>query len=222
MFKPDAVQAVPIVNATIAALLGWLPTQGRPGSDARSACGDVQANALTYLHDDTLGVPLARCFQLSREAGMSFLQLDAVRAVAAAQSASLVGAIVVRDACIELALVEMARTIADMIFVSRLDVGNVKGVINAAYAPVEEEVADQMDSITYRALIGLHAAVISHLTERARPLPQLLYFRFSMALPTLVIAHKLYADAGRADEIRRENKVVHPGFELPTGRALSV
>ena len=221
MFKPDATQAVPIVNATVEALLRWLPTQGRQGSDARSACGAVQANALTYLHDDTIGPPLAKCFDFAREAGMTFLQMDDVRAVAAAQSASLVGAIVVRDACIELALVEMARIIANMVFVSRLDVDRIREAINAAYAPVEEEVADQMDSISYRALIGLHAAVIAHLTERARPLPQLLYFRFSNSLPSLVIAHKLYADAGRADEVRRENKVIHPLFELSTGRALS-
>jgi len=70
-------------------------------------------------------------------------------------------------------------------------------------------------------LIGLHAAIIAHLTATARPLPQLLYFRFGNIIPTLVVAQKLYADAGRADELRRENKVVHPAFTLPTGRALS-
>lgn len=222
MFKPDATQAFPIVNAVIDALLSWMPTTGRPGADARRACGIVKAHCLEYLHDDTLGPPLASCFQLAREAGMTLTHMDDVRMVAAEQSASLVGAIVVRDACIELALVEMAQIVAGINFVSRLDVDLVRGRMNAAYQAIEEEVADQMDSVTYMALLGLHAAIISYLTERARPLPQLLYFRFSVALPTLVVAHKLYADAGRANEIRAENKVVHPAFELPVGRALSL
>jgi prophage DNA circulation protein len=36
-----------------------------------------------------------------------------------------------------------------------------------------------------------------------------------------VLAYRLYADASRADEIRAENKVVHPAFCPPTGIALS-
>jgi prophage DNA circulation protein len=221
MFKPDAIEATPIVNTTIDALLGWLPTQGRPGADARRACGDVKANCLQWLRADTLGPPLAEAFDLSREAGVTLPQMDNVRSITAAQSAYLVGAIVARDACIELALVEMSTIIGDTVFVSKPDVEAVRIVINDAFNPIEEEVADQMDSMSYRALIGLHAAIISHLTETARPLPQLLRFRFGFPMPTLLVAHKLYADAGRADELRRENKVVHPAFEIPQGRALS-
>lgn len=221
MFKPDAIEAKPIVDTTVDALLGWLPRQGRAGADARRACGDVKARGMHYLRTDTLGPPLAQTFTLARGAGMDLRQMDNVRSIAAAQGAFLVGAIVVRDACIELALVEMSRIIADTIFVSRSDAEHVRDVVNAAFAPVEEEVADQMDSMSYRALIRLHAAIIAHLTETARPLPQMLQFRFAHTWPTLAISHKLYADAGRADEIRRENKVVHPAFEMPFGRALA-
>jgi len=32
---------------------------------------------------------------------------------------------------------------------------------------------------------------------------------------------RLYSDAGRADELRAENDVVHPAFMRPTGYALS-
>ena len=49
----------------------------------------------------------------------------------------------------------------------------------------------------------------------------MLNFVFAASLPTLVAAYKLYADASRADELRDQNKVVHPAFMLPTGRALS-
>jgi prophage DNA circulation protein len=49
----------------------------------------------------------------------------------------------------------------------------------------------------------------------------MLNFRFGYPMPTLVMAHKLYADAGRADELRAENKCVHPSFCRPYGKALS-
>jgi hypothetical protein len=35
------------------------------------------------------------------------------------------------------------------------------------------------------------------------------------------MSNRLYYDASRADELRAENKVVHPLFMLPTGQALS-
>jgi prophage DNA circulation protein len=46
-------------------------------------------------------------------------------------------------------------------------------------------------------------------------------YQFAVPLPSLVIAHRLYQDASRADQIRAENKVVHPAFCPPLGVALS-
>lgn len=221
MNKPDAEEAVGIVNATLDALLEWVPTTGRIGFDARHACGDVKANCEKYLRNDTLGPPLVNCFDLSRKAGMTLQQMDEVRSVTAAQGARLVGAIVVRDACIELALSEMGRIIGDTVFISREDVNNTRARVNAAFAPIQEEVADQMDSLSFRSLIGLQAAIVAHLVQTARPLPRMLSWRFARSWPTLVIAHKLYADAGQADVLRRENKVVHPAFAPASGRGLS-
>jgi prophage DNA circulation protein len=221
MLKDEAREIKPIVDTTINALLSWLPGQGRSGADARRACGDVKARGLEYLRNDTLGPPLAEAFRLSRQAGLTLSEMNNVRSVAAAQGAVLIGAVVVRDACIELALTEMARIIVDMVFVSKLDVDKVRILINAAFDPVEEEVADQMDSISFRALIGLHASIVAHLTETARPLPQMLVFRFARHWPTLVLSQKLYAFAGRADELRAENQIVHPAFARTYGRGLS-
>ena len=221
MFKEDAEEAVPIVHVTMDAILNWVPNQGRAGFDVRRACGEVKARTLTYLRSDTLGEPLAECFRQARLAGMSLVHMDYVRAAAADQGAQLVGAIVVRDACIELALSEMGLIIASTTFVSREDVESTKAMINAAFEPVEEEVADQMDSMSFRALIQLHSAITAHLVETARPLPRMLKWQFMHVWPTLVISHKLYADAGHADELRQENKVVHPGFTPSSGRGLS-
>lgn len=221
MFKPDAQEATPIVNTAISALLTWLPSRGVTGSEARRVCGLIKAHCEEWLMADVLGPPLLSAFELTREAGITLLQMDNVRMQIADLGATLVGAIVVRDACIELALSEMGRIIADTVFVSREDVDSTKGRVNVAFLDVEEEVADQMDSMSYQALIGLHAAIIAHLTETARPLPRMLQYRFAHSWPTLVLSYKLYADASRADELRRENKVVHPAFASAAGRGLS-
>jgi prophage DNA circulation protein len=45
--------------------------------------------------------------------------------------------------------------------------------------------------------------------------------RFSATLPALVVAHRVYGDATRADEIVSRNRVRHPGF-VPGGIALEV
>jgi prophage DNA circulation protein len=46
-------------------------------------------------------------------------------------------------------------------------------------------------------------------------------YAFPDRRPVLAIAQALYGDAGRADELRAENKVVHPLFMPAAGRALS-
>jgi prophage DNA circulation protein len=96
-----------------------------------------------------------------------------------------------------------------------------KDIINISFADMEEIAADDMDQVTYRALVELHAATVYFLVERARPLPRMLNFRFSDIMPSLVISYKLYDIADRGDELRTENKIVHPAFMQLTGKALS-
>jgi len=221
MFKGDVDEAAPIVNATLAALLTWAPTRGREGADLRAAINDVRANVLELLHNDAIGPPLAECFQLAQTTGVSMEQIESVRTTAAAKIPITVGAIMVRDSLIQLCLVTQARILAAMEFGSREDVDRIRAMLNASFQSIEEVLTDRMDSMTYRAVIELHAAVSFFLVETARPLPRMLNFRFNLPLPTLAIAQKLYHDAGRADELRVENKVVHPAFCRRSGRALS-
>ena len=86
---------------------------------------------------------------------------------------------------------------------------------------MQDDIADRMDAMTFRAIIELHAAVSFFLIETARPLPRMMTFRFNLPLPSLTIAQKLYYDASRADELRQENKIIHPAFCQLRGRALS-
>jgi prophage DNA circulation protein len=97
----------------------------------------------------------------------------------------------------------------------------VKASTSEAFAAMQEIAADDMDQAGYMVLIQLHAALAYYLAQTARPLPRMLSYAFTDTLPTLVLAYRLYADAGRADELRAENKIVHPAFSLREGRALS-
>jgi len=49
----------------------------------------------------------------------------------------------------------------------------------------------------------------------------MLQFVFASPMPTLVMSNRLYYDASRADQLRDENKIVHPAFCPPQGQALS-
>lgn len=221
MFKYDAQEAAPIVYVTLDALLEWTATRGRTGADLRAAVGIVKANTPALLQANAMARPLIQCFELARRAGINLQQLDHVRQIAQSQSAVSVGAIMTRDTMIELYCANAGLIIANTVFRSRDDVDRTKASINAAFDEIEETIADEMDAMTWRAISKVRAAIIMHMYETARPLPRMLNFRFNFPMPTLVMAHKLYADAGRADELRNENKVVHPGFARPFGRALS-
>lgn len=221
MFRQDAIEAVPIVNTTLEALVAWVPTRGREGANLRSTVNNVRANSLQLLSADAIGPPLANCFSLARAAGASLKQIEHVRATAAAKLPTLAGAIMIRDALIQFCLETQARIVGNMEFVSRDDVEETRLMLNAGFNVIEEDIADRMDAMTFRAIIELHAAVSFYLVETARPLARMLNYQFNLPLPMLAIAQKLYHNAGRADELRAENKIVHPAFCPRVGRAMS-
>jgi prophage DNA circulation protein len=221
MFKADAIEALPIVETTLDALLSWAPTSGRPGIDLRTAVGKAKAYALEMLQYDMIEIPLLQCFMLAYQNGIDIYQIETVRRTAAEQPAVSVGAIMTKDTLIELAFVTEGYVISDMTFTSRQDVDRIKNSANLAFEDMEEELADQMDAMTWRAVLKLHAAITMHLVETARPLPRLLNYHFNLTLPSLMLAQRLYADPSRADELRNENKIVHPAFCLRDGVAMS-
>ncbi|CAM5520338.1 DNA circularization protein [Eoetvoesiella caeni] len=73
----------------------------------------------------------------------------------------------------------------------------------AAEAPISDTV--------YSALVALRVAVVEDLRARAIALPGLTTYTPQVTLPALVVAHRLYGDAKRADEIVIRNKAPHPG-----------
>ena len=96
-----------------------------------------------------------------------------------------------------------------------------EGNWSVSFDQAEEVAADEMVLTVYKELVALHAAVTFHLYETARPLPQMLVYRFAIPRPTLVLSYRLYDTASRADELRGENKIVHPAFAPREGRAMA-
>ena len=61
-------------------------------------------------------------------------------------------------------------------------------------------------------LVRLRAAVTRDVAERAELLRQASTFTPAAVLPALVIAHRVYQDAGRTDELVLRNGIRHPAF----------
>ncbi len=221
MKRADATEAAPIVDRMLANLIGTVPAKGRAGSDARTAISDTRANAFKLCIDDALGLPLGQCFTLARQAGATLQQIDVVRVMLEQEAPTTLGGMLVQNAGIRLCLATEARIIAGMTFVSRQDVDAIRQQMYQPFFDAQEIAADDMDQATFQALIRLNGAMVNHLVATARPLPRMLNFQFFEPLPSLVIAYKLYDDASRCDELVEENKVVHPAFCPPTGKALS-
>lgn len=221
MLRDEAREAVPIINDTLAVLLAAGPVRGRSGSDLRTAIGRIRAYTELWLYNDQIGPPLIECFMLARQAGVTREEFGHARQAAKAFNPISVGALVIRNSIVELCLAVECRIIADMRFISRHDIDNLRVEMNDAFNVIIDEIAETMEAMTYRALITMHAALINFLTETARPLPRMLRYSFAGTMPTLVMAHRLYGDAGRADQLRYENRIIHPAFALRQGRALS-
>ncbi|WP_205894944.1 hypothetical protein, partial [Metapseudomonas otitidis] len=73
----------------------------------------------------------------------------------------------------------------------------------------------------YRPLANLATQVALEMNQRAASLAPLSSYRPLTTQPALLIAHRLYGDARRADEIVARNGIAHPGF-VPGGSVLEV
>jgi prophage DNA circulation protein len=221
MDKADAQEAATICNAVLAAILAQTLATGSLGASLRFAVSNFRVNAPTILQTNAAGPPLENIFRLADANGISLSQMDYVRAAATNQPAVSDGAMFIRDALIYYALATEGLILSRTSFVSRDDVEAARTLLNAAFAPAQETVADARDPVAYTTIVSLQASVNYFLTMEAQPLPRMLTYQFAAPLPTLVIAYRLYADASRADEIRAQNRIIHPAFAPMSGRALS-
>jgi len=221
MYKNEATEATPILQRALRNLLNAIPSTWLTASDLRTACSLLSVNAEKLLYFDQAGPQLSDCFEKARKIGATLPQIEWVRRQTVMESPVTVGAMMVKNSIMRLCLVTEGRIIADMIFTSRRDVDALMASVNQIFADAEEIAADEMDQMSYRGIVELHANVIFYLVQTARPLPVMLKYSFFSVMSSLMMSNRLYYDASRADELRAENKVVHPLFMPLQGQALS-
>lgn len=79
---------------------------------------------------------------------------------------------------------------------------------------------DQFEDSVFEALETLRSQVVQDLNDRGAVLPHLVTVKVPASMPSLVLAQRLYRDAGRADELVARARPVHPAFMPTTFQAL--
>jgi prophage DNA circulation protein len=224
MTQKDLKEAIAATAQIITALLATIqgPT-GLAGAQMVYACGELSANGAQELAagGGQFWSDLSNCFEAARTAGATFTTMEAVRLVAVAKTPIGLPAIAVKNFAIRLALAEEVQILAGATFTSRQQIDNYFDQINASFDAAILIAADNMDGVSYAALITMQGEVCNDLSTRAFPLPQITIYSYPVRMPSLWIAQRLYQDPSRNDELILENSVIHPLFMPTTGEALS-
>lgn len=116
------------------------------------------------------------------------------------------------------AAIEIVEALAEVELDSRAQAVQVREMLVEALTQVAEEGGD--DGV-YLALKRLAASATAHFDAVSATLPQTSTFTPTGDTPALVLAHYLYGDAAREQDIVDRNQVAHPGF-IPAGEPLEV
>lgn len=121
-----------------------------------------------------------------------------------------------------LALAEIGNAVASLVPRSHDEAKTLRLRLGRLFDIAIERASDQGAVGIQRALREVQARVVRDLIERGRPLARVVSYETAVPLPALVLAHRFYQNAGRADELRLENtNTDHPSFMPVTGRAYS-
>jgi len=124
-------------------------------------------------------------------------------------------------ACRRAALVSLARASASYQPSSYDDAAALRVALAAALDSEITAAGDAGEDASYTALKALRSAVVQDLTVRGASLPSIVTVNLQLPLPSLVIAHRLYLDASRSDQIAAESGAIHPAFCPTTFQALA-
>ncbi|GGC90280.1 hypothetical protein [Chelatococcus reniformis] len=222
MKQSEVNEAATLLRALLPLLVdaATLPTSDA-AADLRRATGALSTNAAARILDATAISAMGDCFVYALNAGIGFDGWGRVRTSALLNSPSSTPAAIVLTSFVRLSLAWQSYLVATLEPKSRAEVDTYRDQLNASFEAAELAASDDGDHEGYRALVGLHAAVIRDLTTRARPLPRMLGYSLPATRPALWLANRLYGDGSRADELIAENRVIHPAFMPMRGRALS-
>lgn len=104
------------------------------------------------------------------------------------------------------------RSAAQSTFATYDDALQVRATLADALDDLALDAADAADDTAYGALGDLRGAMVRDLTARGASLARISSFAPATTLPALVVAHRLYGNATRDQELIDRNRAGHPGF----------
>ncbi|HWJ72597.1 MAG TPA: hypothetical protein VNX29_05450 [Kaistia sp.] len=221
MSTRDLAEAMALAVALSDMLLVKGGPRGQTASDLRRAVTRFQANLETGYRTQMLGPVIAGLFDAAVAAGLAATSFRAVRDAARNAVTHVDLAAWTRRSFWRQALVAEVRQLAAVNFTDRDAVDAARAGLITAFDDVIEDASEMQEFQIMRDLTSLFTAIQRHLATTAIPLPRLITFDTPSSLPSLVLAHRLYGDASRRQELERGSKVVHPLFMPRAGRALA-
>lgn len=128
----------------------------------------------------------------------------------------LMNAIALRLLVRQAAASEAVRAVSAMTFASYDDAVTLRDELGGLIDGLELDTADAGQDEAWRALSDLRLALVQDVTARGGSTARLFTLTSQAVEPALVLAHRIYGDAGRDGEIVARNRVVRPGF-VPAG-----
>lgn len=217
-------EAEDLLDRVLDALLMTVPNRvggGRPAWDFRRQVGDIRRDGQRLIVDGTLGAAFTEVFTSATAAGATLESFEKLRRKVIAETPKYVPAQATAHLATYATLAQMTAITAKSSYVSRDQALAALNRISQAFEPAEEDAADESDPAIYRALVTARAAAVRDLAERGRQLPRVIKFKFAGPMPALWIANRIYGDGGRADQLREENRWIHPAFAPEDGVCLS-
>ncbi|OPY15606.1 MAG: hypothetical protein A4E66_00010 [Syntrophus sp. PtaB.Bin001] len=179
---------------------------------------DLQAEGISSRYDSVVNLPqtlfdaYADRFDFGTDSGSESVPKTTPSRIQQAENRDAINALVRRTA-----IAEAARTSSTIEFASYDEAISVQKRLTEA---IDNELLEASDSV-YAVLADLRAAVVNDIRTRGADLSRIINYTPSRTEPALIIAHRLYGDATRADEIVARNRIRHPLF-VPGGVALEV
>ncbi|WP_166304314.1 hypothetical protein [Bradyrhizobium sp. 2S1] len=223
MIRADRDEVAGIIQRIGPAVLSTVPANvGSAGSELRRLVGQMLSSNDVVTDSAAFATQMTACLNEARAAGATWTAMSRVRLQALSETPQSLSATIVVQMIVRLSLAQEARLVTALQFQSRDDVESVAQIMGAAFDAAAEVASDDLQAAAYMAIISLQATVTKFLTDVGRQVPRVITYRFPQTLPALTMAQRLYADASRSDELRNENRVVHPAFMPRDGRMLAV
>jgi prophage DNA circulation protein len=189
----------------------------------RNWTGNMVGLASDYIADGSFTHRLIISLTLARMAGATMQTLSLVRKAAFNESPKSIIAIGIKYTFMLIGIAQESIISTITPFTSRNDAAAMMQVMMAAFDQIEDAMGDEtdLDQSLYNACVGLHGAMAKQFYQTELLLPRMMQYRYQTVHTSLRMSQLNYGDGTHSDELRLENKVVHPAFMPRQGRLLA-